>query len=101
MSLGHYESGTDSESSNDHDQRVCPDDGIVFGAVDGEQILFPECDSEDKDWIISDSENSNSEIHENYDAEQANCVAYMQVLTPSPTLSNGIKLLLPHCSALR
>jgi hypothetical protein len=63
---GKDESETDSESTSDDDQRVDPNAGVVLS---GEQILFPESDSEEMDWIVSDSENSTHD----YDVQEADC----------------------------
>ena len=56
---GSDESETDLESaSDDDDQRICPSGGEVV--LSAEQILFPESDSEEKHWIVNDSENSSN-----------------------------------------
>jgi ankyrin repeat protein len=69
---GKDESETDSESTSDDDQRVDPNAGVVLS---GEQILFPESDSEEMDWIVSDSENSTHD----YDVQEADCTTDVPV----------------------
>ena len=71
------ESETDSESTSEDDQRVDPNAGVVLS---GEQILFPESDSEEMDWIVSDSETSNSNTHD-YDVQEADCITDVPVNT--------------------
>ena len=74
LCIGKDESETDSESTSDDDQRVDPNAGVVLS---GEQILFPESDSEEMDWIVSDSENSTHD----YDVQEADCTTDVPVST--------------------